>query len=117
AGARRSVVARRSRRWAGERGGTFGAGRWGVGHDRDFALERRALQMALVGRVVERCGAVLGAAIVPEERIPDAPVVPIDELRPGGEFLQVADKLLGLAIGHAFDLVGPAADIERGPAR
>ena len=82
-------------------------------HDRHFAFERRALHQALIFRVVERRRAVLRAAVVPQQRVADAPLVAIDEFRPGREILQVVDQLLRLVVRHAVDLVRPAADVER----
>ena len=85
-------------------------------HDRHFAFERRALHQPLIFRVVERRRAMLRAAVVPQQRIADPPLVAIDEFRPRREILQVVDQLLRFVIRHAVDLVRPAADIERRPA-
>src|SRR5439155_3116623 len=45
------------------------------------------------------------------------PAVAVDELRPHGEFLQVLDERRAFGVAESFDLAGPAADVERAPAR
>jgi len=85
-------------------------------HQRRFALDRRAVHVSAVFLVVERRGAMLRAAVVPQYRVAGTPAMAVDELRSYGEFLQVADQLLAFARGQALDFAGPAAHIERGPA-
>src|SRR5207253_9652591 len=87
------------------------------GHERRLALERRAVHVPTVLRIVERRGAVLRAAVVPEHRVARAPLVPVDEFRAHREFLQVADELGAFGGGESLHLAGPAPDIERRPAR
>src|SRR6478736_5473498 len=62
-----------------------------VGHEWHFALERRAVHVAPVLRIVEGRGAMLRAAVVPEHRVARPPAVPVDELRTHCELLQVLD--------------------------
>src|SRR5690349_3150406 len=84
---------------------------------RRLALERRAMHVASVCRIVEWRGAMLCAAVVPEHRVAGTPAMAIDECGPHGELLQVPDELGAFGGGESLHFARPAADIERGPAR
>src|SRR5438067_1651941 len=84
--------------------------------ERRLALERRAVHVPPVCRLVEWRGAVLRAAVVPEHRVAGTPAVAIDKPRLHGELLQIADELGAFGGGQAFHLARPAAGIERRPA-
>src|SRR2546428_6361046 len=85
-------------------------------HQRHLALDGRAVHVAPVLLVVERRGAMLCAAVVPQYGVAGTPAVPIHEFGPHGKFLQRANELGAFGLGHAFHFARPAADIERGPA-
>src|SRR3712207_8962087 len=81
-------------------------------HQRRLTFERGAVHQTTMPRVVERCGTVLRAAVVPQERVAHPPNVPVDKFRPVREIEQVINELLGFALGQTFDLAGPTADVE-----
>ena len=56
-------------------------------HYRQVAFDRRAPHMAAVRRIVERRGAVLRAAVVPQHRVVQPPAVAVDEFRAYRELL------------------------------
>src|SRR5437667_12491559 len=86
-------------------------------HQRHLAFDRRAVHVAPILLVVERRGAMLRAAVVPQHGVAGTPAVAVDELRPHGEFLQVLDERRAFGVAESLDLAGPAADVERAPAR
>src|SRR5919106_2286327 len=85
-------------------------------HYRQVTLDRGSQHVPPVPAVVERGGAMLGAAVVPQHRVVQPPAVAVDELGAYREFLQVADQFGAFVIRHALDAASPAADIKRGAA-
>src|SRR5262245_45059120 len=70
-----------------------------VGKPRDVAVERRPVHPSAVPRLVELGRAVLGAAIVPEHGVADAPAVPIHEIGTRRPLLKIADQVPALRFG------------------
>src|SRR5687768_1560429 len=90
---------------------------WRCSHHRLVALDGRAQHVPAVLGIVERRGAMLRAAVVPEHGVVQPPAVAVDELRAHGEFLEVLDQLGAFFLGHAFDGARPAPYVQRSPAR
>src|SRR5260221_9247573 len=70
-------------------------------HFRGGVGDRRAAQVAHLVGGVERRRAVHGAAVVPDDQIPDLPLVAIDKLRLRREFHQLAEQPLTFLDRHA----------------
>src|SRR2546421_8157675 len=85
-------------------------------HQRHLAFDRRAMHVAPVLLVVERRGAMLRAAVVPQHGVAGAPAMPIHEVGLHRKLLQRTNKLGAFGFGHAFHFARPTADVERGPA-
>src|SRR5216117_3388893 len=83
-------------------------------HQGNLTLDGRAVHVTTVFLVIERPGAMLCAAVVPQYGVAGTPAVPIHELGPHGKFLQRANELGAFGLGHAFDFARPASYIERG---
>src|SRR5438128_7993035 len=72
-------------------------------HQRHLAFDRGAVHVAPVLLVVERRGAMLRASVVPQHGVAGAPAMPIYEVGPHRKFLQRANQLGAVGLGHAFD--------------
>jgi hypothetical protein len=79
--------------------------------------DRRSAHVPHVVGGVERCGAVHGAAVVPDHEVADLLFMAVDELRLRREFDQLGEQRLPLLDRYADDVRCVRGDIERVPPR
>src|SRR5438876_6704095 len=71
---------------------------WRGSHQRHLAFDRRAVHVAPVLLVVERRGAMLRAAVVPQHGVAGAPAMPIDEFGLHGNCVRRGNQVGALGL-------------------